>query len=734
MKYKKIMTVLLGFTLLLCIGMVLAGIFPNPFVMNGNNDVNIIYGANAASSDAVGANSIGSNLIIAWDSQQPEVIVDDNDGYVYISGLGISEDEVILGESILQGKLEFSPFTDNKIPYLIDGKLKWDDGISSKTKFNVHEEIIIVDMIVKTTLNDNEFDDGNGTAYFALTNNRGITYKYVFEEELIINRIGTDDADDLKIKILGIKYEITDMDSDSISVLNSDRHMVTKGDSFIVDGVTLTINEIYNDYVEINGELIEEDDTERVNGIKIKIESVAYSSLANYPSKAVLNVAKGVNEDLDITYEDGDEYIGEDEDDPVWIWTIENPGLANGWIGVQYDHKDVSSDEDENVVYVGGSYILPENFAEVKFVKTTNVNYDKYEISFVEQDFWGDGSDSEDTGSSSDKIADREDSQSVLIEGPNEDSFIVEGNGKETNELYLYYDYSEGNFGAIEIYYKDIMEDVSDNARERYVTEYPLIEDPLTGKGILDFTTIAQINSDDTVKDLKVSVTNGVATLSIDGIEINGIEIKLGGIALSNTDGTFEWLGSRDEDADSDEVKVNGKSIGTEDNDVMDYYGIIIKSPENNGDDNEVVLMIPSEQVYATISIAGMEVDTTVKTDSNETVADTTIPTLTLNDIVFKDNDAALSEHNLIIVGGSCINSVAAKLLGSDTPLCEGDFTDASGVGEGQYMIKTFTSPYNEDKIAILVAGYSAADTTRGVAALLVEGFTLPAVGEHFIV
>ncbi|MBI2147181.1 S-layer protein [Candidatus Woesearchaeota archaeon] len=62
--------------------------------------------------------------------------------------------------------------------------------------------------------------------------------------------------------------------------------------------------------------------------------------------------------------------------------------------------------------------------------------------------------------------------------------------------------------------------------------------------------------------------------------------------------------------------------------------------------------------------------------------------------------------QNLIAVGGPCINSVAATLMGSSAPLCG----EASGLKAGQAVIKLFE---NGDNVAMLVAGWSAADTRR---------------------
>jgi len=78
---------------------------------------------------------------------------------------------------------------------------------------------------------------------------------------------------------------------------------------------------------------------------------------------------------------------------------------------------------------------------------------------------------------------------------------------------------------------------------------------------------------------------------------------------------------------------------------------------------------------------------------------------------------------NLLVVGGSCINTLAAKLLtGAETPVCAAAFTANTGVAAGQYLIQSFTNPYADDKKAVLVAGYEAADTANAVNALQASG------------
>ncbi len=85
-----------------------------------------------------------------------------------------------------------------------------------------------------------------------------------------------------------------------------------------------------------------------------------------------------------------------------------------------------------------------------------------------------------------------------------------------------------------------------------------------------------------------------------------------------------------------------------------------------------------------------------------------------LGSVSVKDSEvASVSGKNLIVVGGSCVNTVAAELLGVTAPACGEAFTAATGVGDGQFLIQSFSSKWATGKIATLVAGYNAADTTN---------------------
>ena len=69
--------------------------------------------------------------------------------------------------------------------------------------------------------------------------------------------------------------------------------------------------------------------------------------------------------------------------------------------------------------------------------------------------------------------------------------------------------------------------------------------------------------------------------------------------------------------------------------------------------------------------------------------------------------------RSLIIVGSPCQNKLSAKLLDSNIPVCDSEVTSKTGISDGQFLIQAFVSPYNPNKIALLVMGYSDSDTRK---------------------
>ena len=292
----------------------------------------------------------------------------------------------------------------------------------------------------------------------------------------------------------------------------------------------------------------------------------------------------------------------------------------------------------------------------------------------------------------------------LVLSGNEEDSFTIDG--LETDEVYLKYanlsyinndgvwnnvtNQTEGNttslMDGVEVFYNDVDKDYSSSIKPRHA--FTLNESE---------KYVGELVYEDTELDVNFNSTSRTLTLG-------DLTVKV------NPNGNFTHLGSEDGDgkAEDDELILNGVEVGDEDEDVLGNYGLIVYNSESNAEEDEVVLGVPSEQVYATVSVLGQGVE----------LIEGDVPQF--GSMIVKDTEVnSVSDKNLIVVGGSCINSVAAQLLGVPVNTCGEAFTQATGIGTGQYLLKDYVSPYNSEKVVILIAGYEAADTTSGVNSLL---------------
>ena len=95
--------------------------------------------------------------------------------------------------------------------------------------------------------------------------------------------------------------------------------------------------------------------------------------------------------------------------------------------------------------------------------------------------------------------------------------------------------------------------------------------------------------------------------------------------------------------------------------------------------------------------------------------------------VLVKDTEvSSVATKNLIIVGGSCINSAAATLVGG--AFCGEAWTTATNAGSGQFVVKAYPDSTLTSALAMLVAGYEAADTQASSTYVRTQTFDTSAV------
>ncbi len=138
----------------------------------------------------------------------------------------------------------------------------------------------------------------------------------------------------------------------------------------------------------------------------------------------------------------------------------------------------------------------------------------------------------------------------------------------------------------------------------------------------------------------------------------------------------------------------------------VDKFGSYIQKEDRTNENGVATIWYPGSQMYLDVLFTAPS--TTVVGGGSSGGGSS------LGSITVKDSEVSqVSSKNMIVIGGSCVNTVAASLLGSTRPVCGADFTSQTTVGAGQFLIQSFTSPFSSSKVAVLVAGYNADDTSN---------------------
>lgn len=142
-------------------------------------------------------------------------------------------------------------------------------------------------------------------------------------------------------------------------------------------------------------------------------------------------------------------------------------------------------------------------------------------------------------------------------------------------------------------------------------------------------------------------------------------------------------------------------------------WGAIFRFDSENDDD--LTIAYPEEEVIHKVYVSEVlaNIPELVQVDTGAVVGN----------LLFLDTEltSELKSKNLVVVGGSAVNRIAAELLGLSYPTY-GDseaWQNATDVtGEGQAIVKLLDNPYATGKQALLVAGWSGSDTRKACKAV----------------
>ena len=679
----------------------------------------IVVGANAAAQDVLGMGDIMAALGIAPGPQPstPTAVK-----------LETSAKKLNIGDNLDNA---LKTLTKEHLPFMLaDGILKNKQGI----EFRYTQQLKIEGNAI---IDHTRVDDISEKPALYIINEEGqplVTYSLIFTK-------GASDFIDKSITIMGKTYVVNSFDNSSLVLMGGQKTVTLKEDeeqTIEVKGKTYTVKVaiITSDgYVKlvINGETtdkLEEGDTYKLeDGTVIGIKEILTQEFAQ--GKRMVTFYIGA-EKIEIV--DGEEIkINDEEVEGVF-------GELTVGSGGELNRIDITYQPEEDVyIYKDNSFKDPAFGAfeiQLKGLETKNV-------------------------------------QDIVIKTSGNDKVIVTVPTKHGNVNInaFYHNGSAFHLGKSADYPLVINENATnssdfnkntyfivskgDESYYMYVKNLKNSDRTVTLRDVLsgqDYVITYPQNSDEgefTIGSLTVKVklmTSGTPEGGIDAIDLNAdgdyadadipVITKYGAQVLFDLSNERVVL-TEEEDEDNNQIQINvplawnnnrieiSQPTATgldmeeiEDTDKYeDYTAYGTKVWYDSTGQGEVVLSYPDEQavVAAYITETGVvlgEVGPAVSGSAYAAVDDCNTGLTCIDDV---------KNMNLIVIGGSAINRVAAELLGLQFPTYGSDaaWQEKTKVdGPGKAIVKLMDSPYAAGKYAMLVAGWEGIDTARATKAL----------------
>ncbi len=751
-------------------GVVAAADYPAPFVVDGAANVAVVYGANsesvpagtASALDMVDASSIQSNLNLGVTTTGATTTIA-GDNIKLEKGSNLFN----LGENT---SIFYSSMDDSELSFVLaEGVYRNDNN----DEFEYTQDIVLGELVLEHFL-ESDFNDDKPVIGFNLDSGDFIlNYTLDFSDHAEGTDVDFSDIDDTTIEILGKEYyiseaEYTSSDTMKLTLLDS-ANTITLGEGETKDvnlGETpyaISINWMDDDEVrfEINGELVPATD-KLIKGQSYKLLDGTYVSVLDV-SKVLLQGETGqVTFSLGsgkIELEDGeevqfnDEEISDDEFADQYGYTSEiiahvtNSSTDLTEITLEWNLADEAwIDENTELVMPGfeaikfymGGFVTPleevttlDDSSEEVQIKTT-VEEGELQMSILYSNgttgFGGIGVDVDEL------LVTSSTANPTLTLNESEKSYFVatwiDGDEAETYAFEFSINSDEETTFKSLVTGGSNIDDVENATSENIGNE---IDVAVTADDSTKIATIvlSAASSGNVYADRIVTKEGLQMMLPVDTntslTNFNEIDLTISGVDQTS------WIMNFQEEDDNEAIGgglldfnvtfgVDESNSGTEpsstsvtthesedgsDLDVGYVVSVLATKLEFNRPSsglNDLKITYHGSETYGEVYIAESGAVTTITEGGAVLVLDSEV--------------SNVATKNLIIVGGSCINTAAAALVGAG---CGETWVANTGIEAGQFLIKGFADSTITSKLAVLVAGYNQEDTANAVTYLITE-------------
>lgn len=761
--FRKVASVLTSTVMLSStIGFAAAANYPAPFVKSGNADVAVVWGSSAQASDLVAVTDITADLQAELASQT--ATTGSSDGSTSVSGgdyvkLERSTDKFNLGDTA--DEFYSSLDSEELSTVLADGVYQND----ANDEFDFTQKIDLSSALALEHFHDNDFNDDKPVVGFDLNDgDQVLTYTLDFTPDAVEGGSNFEDLETTEMTLLGRTYYVVQAQNVSgkpkLTLLDSaNSAIVSEGDSSTISvGSTdydVAINFIDEDEVilvidGVTTNKLQEGDVFKVaDDTYVAVKNILYSSKDGGISKAEISIGSGK-----ITLQDGQE-VKINNEDVSDIDEYNDASLTTAMTmsnGGDLDKLTLTWTLGDDTWIASGSDLVLPGFETIK-VSMGAFNVPAKEMTTLEND-----------GEDSIKLSTTVEDGDVDLDLLYTDGSRIVGLGKDSDDRLATSGTSSLTFNkSLDNWF--VASWVNGDDAESYVLEVSDITDTDPAKNTTtvrsvasgsdmskeldigeseDFgrvrLTLTAANEQRDLATFSISSSGGAGSASFNTLYTKGgMKILLpfngttnantGALNLSNeTSYTLRFV-EEDEDGNigdggafnatlglngDGEMQVSSVTVNDfETDDNSDEYVGYVVSPlatktlyMTDGDQDSLEIEYHDEEAYADVYVA--EAGAVLTSDGSDTVSTGSVKKL--GSVAVSDAEvSSVSSKNLIVVGGSAVNSVAAELLGG--ALSGAAFEEATGAGAGQFVIETFSRAGG--KVATLVAGYNAADTSN---------------------
>ncbi len=693
------------------------GDYPSFLFEKGNLDAYVVVGTGAAGADAAGlASDVAGAIDVAVRLAGESYTEVSTSGGTSVSG-GESQD-LDLGDRLNDTDNFGNTLEDDDLAGLQDTSVTIDIG-SVDNDYDAHDEVrlgnnagspatalIAVDTALTGTVASADEDWKDNVVLGAKSGSMG--YYYVFDDTIVAgNYIANATEDDpITLNFLGKTLEITGATATSITAQVGDEVSLNAGDSVTVGSKAVKLENVGSGgsiLVSVDGvsATIGADSSKTVNGVEVKNKDTFYSDTFS-ERQAVLVVGA----DATKTYNDGDEYIGQDEDDPDWVWDLANLNGASPRIGVLWDQN--KDDPEDGAPVLGGSdpcYRFPNDFAKVCLDKASTSEYQTYEFKDSTEELFDEGG----TVSLSSSAG------VVLLKsmGGTKDGFklTVGSTVYESDQIAIQVNNSGSGGSGVNVYYKD-----HDNGNK-------------FRKGLNNVTSSSalKLNFQDAQPTLTITTNNVAGTsqlkmnLTLEGD--TGADTLFYFEESSASSSAFTYVGHSDSDTTKTADLLYGNTPGAErdisgwEEDVRTGDGTVLMDPDSNSPSDVYKLKLPAD--FGTdfeISVVAYGPGTTATSGTGGKIKQVVPVTSAVAKLDTEVPNPETLGKDLVLVGGPAVNRLTAKLMKLTFP----HYGSAGGLpfGEGEGYVSYHANGFATGQDVVTVQGWSA-QNTRAAASVL---------------